>query len=541
MTRRPQPARAVLAALVAAACALALALETGRPARAATSGFVTSAGGSFRLGGQPFRFGGTNNYYLNYKSPKVRDDVLDDTVTMNLRVMRIWGFEDRGSLDGSVPNIDGDGTKEGVYFQYWDTATGRPAYNDGATGLQRVDATLAAASQRNLRVIFTLTNNWRDFGGMDQYLNWYGLPNHDQFYTDARVRQAFKDWISHVVNRVNTVTGVRYRDDPTIFSWELANEPRCINANKPTSGTCTATTLVTWADEMSRFIKTLDTNHMVSVGDEGFLNRGGGPDGSDWPYNATDGVDNERLTSLPAVDFGTYHSYPDGGWGRPNPPAWGAKWITDHLAAARTIGKPTVLEEFGLRDQANRNTTYDAWTRAVIDGGGAGFMFWMLAGIQDDNSLYPDFDGFTIYSPSATATLLTNAATALAGAPPPTTTGPTTTTPPTTVPVGGCQVTYHLQSQWQDGFVADVTVRNGGTAAITGWSLAWSFAGNQRITNMWNAVPTQTGQAVSAADGGWNRVIAAGGTAAFGFQAAFSGTNSPPTSFKLNNTTCTLT
>jgi Cellulose binding domain len=69
--------------------------------------------------------------------------------------------------------------------------------------------------------------------------------------------------------------------------------------------------------------------------------------------------------------------------------------------------------------------------------------------------------------------------------------------------------------------------------------LAWSFAGNQRITNMWNAVPTQTGQAVRAADGGWNRVISPGGTAAFGFQASYSGSNANPTAFTLNGTACT--
>jgi endoglucanase len=117
----------------------------------------------------------------------------------------------------------------------------------------------------------------------------------------------------------------------------------------------------------------------------------------------------------------------------------------------------------------------------------------------------------------------------------------TTTRPPTTTaPAAACQVTYEVTNQWQGGFLADVTIRNGGAAAISGWALAWTFPGDQRITNMWNAVPTQTGTAVSAADAGWNTVISAGGTAAFGFQASFSGTNSPPTAFKLNGTTCTM-
>ena len=557
MARRLKPALSVLAAAVAV-CAAVLAVPLDRPAHAATTGFVTASGGQFRLNGQVFRYGGTNNYYLNYVSNLMRDDVLGDAVSMNLSVIRIWGFIDRGGLNGSPPDVDGPG-KNGVYFQYWDSTAGRPAYNDGATGLQHLDATLEAARQRNLRVIFVLTNNWRDFGGMDQYTNWYGLPNHDQFYTDARVRQAFKDWISHVLNRVNTVNGLVYRNDPTIFSWELANEPRCINANKPTSGTCTADTLVNWATEMTSFIKSIDANHMVSVGDEGFLNRGGGADGSDWPYNVTDGVDHERLTSVPGVDFGTYHSYPDGGWGRPNPPQWGTKWVTDHLAAARTIGKPTVLEEFGLRDQANRDSTYTAWTNAVIDGGGAAFMFWILTGIQDDGQLYPDFDGFRVVTPSSTATLLTNAATRISGNPPPTstssttsttsstssttsTTGPSSTTGPTTTgPAGGCRVGYTIQSQWQDGFVADLTITNTTPSPINGWTLAWSFPATQRITNLWNAAWTQTGQAVSASSNAdWNRVIPAGGQYQFGFQATYTTSNPRPTAFTLNGTPCTI-
>jgi hypothetical protein len=59
------------------------------------------------------------------------------------------------------------------------------------------------------------------------------------------------------------------------------------------------------------------------------------------------------------------------------------------------------------------------------------------------------------------------------------------------------------------------------------------------VTNIWNAVSTQTGQSERAADAGWNATIPAGGTAAFGFQASFSGANSNPGAFSLNGTACT--
>jgi endoglucanase len=124
-------------------------------------------------------------------------------------------------------------------------------------------------------------------------------------------------------------------------------------------------------------------------------------------------------------------------------------------------------------------------------------------------------------------------------APPTTTPAPPTTTPPTTTPApaGGCQVSYTV-NQWNTGFTADVTIRNNGTAAVDGWTLRWSFPGNQQITNFWNAAVTPATGAITATSVDFNRTIAPGGTAAFGFQANYSGTNAVPTPFTLNGTTC---
>ncbi|HEX6290786.1 MAG TPA: cellulose binding domain-containing protein [Herpetosiphonaceae bacterium] len=445
MRRQPRShiARALLTLVVVLGLIVGREASLSQRALAAPS-FVTRSGTNFVLDGRPFYFGGTNNYYLIYKSNLMVDDVLNDAVSMNLRVIRSWAFIDRGSLDGSVPNVDGSGEKDGIYFQYWDRAAGRPAYNNGANGLQKLDYVLARAGQLGLKVTVVLTNNWKDFGGMDQYVTWYGLPYHDQFYTDARVKQAYKNWAAHLINRVNSITGVRYRDDPAIFAWELANEPRCINANKPTSGTCTTTTITNWTSEMSAYIKQLDPNHMVAVGDEGFLNWGRG---SDWPYNAADGVDFEALLRIPSIDFGTYHLYPDH-WGKTD--AWGTQWIRDHISTAQTIGKPSVLEEFGFQNKATRDGVYQTWTNTVYQNSGNGWMFWILSGVQDNGSLYPDYDGFTVYYPSSTATLLANAAQQMklkGGSPPNPTPTPTpppnpTPTPTPPPPTGGLKVQY---------------------------------------------------------------------------------------------------
>jgi mannan endo-1,4-beta-mannosidase len=389
-----------------------LALLAGvRPANAAPAGFVTRSGAGFVLDGQPFRYGGTNNYYLHYTSQLMVDDVFSDAQAMGLKVLRAWTFLECG---GDKPNSAG-GCSQGTdhWMQRWSNASNGVVYNTGANGLPALDRMIAAAAQHNIKLILPFTNNWRDFGGMDQYVTWYGLQFHDQFYTDARIKQDYKNWISTLLNRTNSVTGVAYKNDPTIFAWELANEPRCINASLPTSGTCTADTLTSWATEMSAYIKGIDPNHMLSIGDEGF-HPGVGGNSSQWPYNITDGVDHARLTALPNIDFGTYHLYPQG-WGQSPADTWGTQWINDHNSVGTSVNKPEVLEEFGTTDQGARDATYTAWTNAVRTGGGDGWMFWILTGVQDDGQLYPDYDGFRVIYPSSTATVLSNAAAQMGG------------------------------------------------------------------------------------------------------------------------------
>jgi mannan endo-1,4-beta-mannosidase len=134
-------------------------------AAAAGSGFVTRAGANLRLDGKTFRFAGSNNYYLMYKSRLAVDDVFADARAAGFNVIRTWGFLDIGNQDGSNSVR---GIQEGIYFQYWDPAQGRPVYNDGPTGLEKLDYVLHSARQHGIKLVIPLTNNWNDFGGIDQ-------------------------------------------------------------------------------------------------------------------------------------------------------------------------------------------------------------------------------------------------------------------------------------------------------------------------------------------------------------------------------------
>jgi mannan endo-1,4-beta-mannosidase len=370
-------------------------------------------GAVFLLDGKPMCFHGSNNYYLIFKNEAMIDSVFGNSKKIGLNVFRHWGHLDRGSLDGKVPHLEDDGTKEGVYFQYWDTKTNAPAYNEGPDGLQRLDLMMAKARQYGIRIVLTLTNNWPDFGGMDQYLLWYGLDEHPRFYTDERVKKAYKDWVAYLINRTNTVTGVPYKDDPYIFAWELANEPRIRNYSafdSPGQG-FDKSTVTAWAKEMAEHIRAIDPQHMIAVGDEGFFWREGGP--GDF-YAGADGIDHDALLAIPDIDYGTYHLYPDH-WATGT--IWGDQWIVDHLDAARDAGKPTVLEEYGIvvtRDDQTkeilkgwdrRERTYRRWNDIILLGGGAGSMYWMQAGYDDYLKRdYTDYDHFTVYAPETDPT-----------------------------------------------------------------------------------------------------------------------------------------
>ncbi|HEY8946691.1 MAG TPA: cellulase family glycosylhydrolase [Polyangiaceae bacterium] len=399
--------------LVAGAALLALGcLKT--PNRTAVSALDVrlSPPENFELEGRPFCFVGANNYYLAYKPRPMVDDVLSAAKALGFRVMRMWGFIDIGSIDGSRKSIDDrweNGKKDGAYFQYWDGKLNRPVYNDGDDGLKRLDYAIARAGELGIKITYVLTNNWNDFGGIAQYLEWFGKKKHHEFYTDPEIKQAYKNWVAHIVNRRNTVNGRLYRDDPTIFAWELANEPRCKGTGAGSPG-WTLETIPRWVAEMSAYIKSLDPNHMVAVGDEGFLDAGG----EHWAYAANDGVDHEALTAVPTIDFGTFHLYPEH-WDASL--EWGQKWIVDHLRVARRLGKPTILEEYGIKvgRDAHGNIVqgleerlhhYRLWNEAVLMNGGNGAMPWILSGIDVAGGVYEDYDRFTLYRGDETAALL---------------------------------------------------------------------------------------------------------------------------------------
>ncbi|USD67391.1 cellulase family glycosylhydrolase [Vibrio sp. SCSIO 43136] len=335
--------------------------------------FVVQQEDQLLLNNQPFRFAGTNNYYMHYKSNDMITAVLDDAQEMGLNSIRVWGFMEGISHNHTMQPEAGDYTP--------------PAGVKSA--LERLDFTIAEAKKRGIRVVVALTNNWGDFGGMPQYVEWFGGSHHDDFYRNPEIKQSYKDYVKHIIGHTNRYTGVPNSEEPAIMTWELGNEPR---AQSDKSGEL----LYQWTKEMSDYVRSLAPNQLIALGSEGFFTR---PGHEDWAYNGNEGVDWERILTLPNISYGTFHLYPEH-WGKHDAEQWGTQWIIEHAQAAKAANKPAVLEEYGIgkNEPQNRDFIYRKWTQTAYEQGLAGSMFWILTSYEPDQkeNLYPDYDGFRV-------------------------------------------------------------------------------------------------------------------------------------------------
>src|SRR5690349_21815803 len=186
------------------------------------SDFVRRDGRRLIEGSRDYKIVGANVYYLGYVEEPTQSAVLDLAASLELNVIRLWAF--------------------------WESRT------EDAVFFDRLDRAIAGAAERNIRVILTLANNWKDFGGIPEYLKRFDLSGHDRFYRDGRCRAAY--WL-----RAEQLLNL-YNREPAILAWELANEPRCPDAKDGEQ------LLISWIWEMATLIKSKAPDHLIAVGDE---------------------------------------------------------------------------------------------------------------------------------------------------------------------------------------------------------------------------------------------------------------------------------
>nr|XP_018682908.1 PREDICTED: putative mannan endo-1,4-beta-mannosidase 9 [Musa acuminata subsp. malaccensis] len=358
--------------------------------------FAKTRGTHFVIDDRPFYSNGFNSYWLMYTAadPAEKDKVssaLEQASTLGLRVIRTWAFSDGGYRP----------------LQY-----SPGVYNENM--FKALDFVISEAKKYGVHLILSLVNNWEGFGGKKQYVQWARdkgqyLGSEDDFFRNEVVKQFYKNHVNTVLTRVNTITGVAYKDDPTVFAWELMNEPRC-------QSDLSGRTLQSWITEMAAHLKSTDRNHMVEVGMEGFYGESM-PERKKYNPGYEVGTDFIANNQVPGIDFATIHAYPDQwvpGSNDDGQLAFLRSWIQSHIQDAGSIlGKPLMVTEFGKSSRqagytvskrdAFYATIYDAiYASAKAGGPCAGGLFWQLLA-QGMDSFRDGYEIIFAESPSTTS------------------------------------------------------------------------------------------------------------------------------------------
>ncbi|WP_338492983.1 cellulose binding domain-containing protein [Streptomyces sp. SJL17-4] len=540
MNASPRPAPPVrragpLTLLLATVLAL-VGLLVVRPTSAAadsTDSFVTRCGIRFCLDGKEYYFAGANAYDMFTFGAGS-----GDTETQ---------YMDKARIDTHFARMAADGVDVARVWMFSHESWHGFEEREGEFNEQQYaafDYIIESAKAHGLRLIPVFENYWEAYGGIDTRLRWEGLsgghPARAAFFDKNRCPGCFtsyKDSVSYALNRTNHYSGVKYKDEPTIFAWELMNEPRY--EGQSAAENVDGTTLRAWVDEMGSFVKSIDPNHLLGAGIEGH--------GTKYGFGGDSGNPFVHIQKSPYIDFTSAHPYPTEHWadlGIEETKNLVRAWIRD---SHEVVGKPFFMGEFNVH-----NVDRALWWREIYtafeEAGGDGSAFWWYQDRNIDGKFgvsqgAPELAVFRAHSDRMAAK------SGLPGSTPsPTPTDPTTpptpgptdpTTPPTTPAPADCTVAYTL-SDWGISFNGSVTIRNTGGTPVQGWQLAFTFPGDQRITQTWNAVPAQNGRAVTASNpSGYNATIAPGASVNFGFSGTSAeGTNGVPAAFTLNGKTC---
>lgn len=304
--------------------------------------FVTIKETKFIKNGKPYHYVGTNYWYGSLLACKEADQnrliqELDDLKANGIVNLRVMIGAEGGDQDYTVR--EPLQPQQGVFIE---------------SRLEGLDFLLVEMQKRDLTAILYFTNNWEWSGGMAKYLEWNGygiVPNPNiapntwpqfmtytsQFHSCEPCKNALKKYVEKVITRTNTISKIKYSEDPTIMAWEVANEPRVFTTENEQAFT-------NWLNDLTAYIKSLDKNHLVTTGSEG---KAGSND---------DLATFERTHNNPNIDYLTMHIWPKNwGWYKIEDEANSTpiaiqntiNYIEEHIKVAENLKKPIVLEEFG--------------------------------------------------------------------------------------------------------------------------------------------------------------------------------------------------
>ncbi len=321
-----------------------------QPVQAVPSYFVTRTGPQLFLYEKPFRFSGANIYWLgldenvngvDYPTPFRVDDALTTAQQMGATVVRSHTL---GISTGCPLCLE---PTLGVFNE---------------TAFQHVDYAIKSAKDHGIRLIIPLTDNWHYYhGGKHTFTDWRGIRDEKQFYSNATVIGDFEQYISHVLNRVNSYTGIAYKNDPTILGWETGN-----GLVAPQG----------WVQTMASYIKSLDANHLVVDGSCGES------------YDSSLFQDD---LSLDDVDIYTGQYYP-------------MNIFALHKQAdlARDADKVYIAEEYGWNNKGGGDSLSSFLSAIRSNTAIAGDLFWSLFSHNDTFGYVQHNDGYALRYPGDT-------------------------------------------------------------------------------------------------------------------------------------------
>lgn len=308
------------------------------PANAQTN-FIYKKNNKFFRENSEFYFLGFSAYYLQWMAADsttryIVDDVFKVAQQTGVEVIRIWGF-----------NSSPDSTQHSIIRN-------KP-YKLSENGLRALDYVIYKAKQYRVNLILALENNFNDFGGIQQYINWanqFLTPNsgkvytHNDFFTNDSIKSWYKYYIDQILNRTNIYTLAKYKDESEILSYELINEASNEGYDPAV--------ITQWYRETSDYFKSIDSNHLLTTGEIGYDNHreyysdcNFFYNGSQFLLNGYKGTSFVENTALENIDYSSFHLYPDS-WGLE--PLAGNTWINDHISISNNFGKPALLGEFGV-------------------------------------------------------------------------------------------------------------------------------------------------------------------------------------------------
>ena len=311
-----------------------------------TTGFVKN--------GKPYHYIGTNMWYASVLGSEGEGGdrerlckELDQLKSIGVTNLRILTGPDAGSALANPAK------------PYLQTAPG--VLND--TILQGLDFVIAELDKRGMDAVIYLNNAWDWSGGYGFYLKECGYgdsPNTNEeggynryveycanFSREPKAIGMYFDYIRAIVSRTNSITGRQYKDEPAIMAWQLCNEPRPFAKDNKAA-------FAKWISQAAALIKSIDPNHLVSTGSEGYI-------GCELDSDLY-----EQIHADKNIDYLTIHIWPvNWGWAKRSDPdsdivyacEESGMYISEHVDIANKLNKPLVIEEFGFSRKGNEAGT----------------------------------------------------------------------------------------------------------------------------------------------------------------------------------------